>query len=79
MLELLAESALRSVLLGDAASLGLKVLRVRHPQLQITAWTVVLFVSLAIPILAPWMKVTLPISPSPPLEEICRLGALALA
>jgi hypothetical protein len=71
MLELLAESALRSILLGAAASLGLKVLRVRHPQLQMTAWTVVLFVSLAMPILAPRMKVTLPISPSPaPLEKI---------
>jgi hypothetical protein len=40
MLELLAESALRSVLLGVAASLGLKILRVRHRQLQITAWTI---------------------------------------
>jgi hypothetical protein len=71
MLQLLAESALRSILLGAAALLGLKILRVRHPQLQMTAWTVVLFVSLAMPILAPRMKVTLPISPSSvPLEKI---------
>jgi hypothetical protein len=71
MLELLAESALRSILLGAAALLGLKVLRVRHPQLQMTAWTVVLFVSLAMPMLAPRMKVTLPISSSSvPLEKI---------
>ena len=42
MLELLVESALRSIVLGGAAWLGLTLGRVRNPQMQMTAWTVVL-------------------------------------
>src|SRR5262249_44089910 len=60
MLELLVEAALRSVVLGAAAGLGLMLARTRNPQVQMTAWTVVLLVSLAMPALTPWMKVTIP-------------------
>lgn len=60
MLALLAEAALRSIALGALAWLGLQFLRVRHPQLQMTVWTVVLLVSLTMPILTPWMTIRLP-------------------
>ena len=66
MLSLLAEAALRSMALGGVAWLGLKLLRVRHPHLQMTAWTMVLLVSLAMPMLTPWMRVTIPLPPAPP-------------
>jgi hypothetical protein len=67
MLELLAGSALRSVVLGGAVWAGLALLRVHRPQLQMTAWTVVLIVSLAMPLLTPWMRITTPadIRPAP--------------
>jgi hypothetical protein len=60
MLALLAETALRSILLGAAAWFGLTVMRVRNPQLRMTAWSVVLIVSMAMPALTPWMRVTIP-------------------
>jgi hypothetical protein len=60
MLALLAEAALRSMALGAFARLGLKLMRVRHPQLKMTVWTVVLLVSLTMPILTPWMTISLP-------------------
>jgi BlaR1 peptidase M56 len=60
MLALLAEAALRSMALGAFAWLGLQFLRVHHPQLQMTVWTVVLLVSLTMPILTPWMTIPLP-------------------
>jgi hypothetical protein len=62
MLGLLAETALRSMALGAFACLGLKLMRVRHPQLQMTVWTVVLLVSLTMPILTPWMTIPLPLA-----------------
>jgi hypothetical protein len=60
MLALLAEAALRSMALGAFARLGLKLMQVRHPQLKMTVWTVVLLVSLSMPILMPWMTIPLP-------------------
>jgi hypothetical protein len=60
MLWLLAEAALRSMTLGAFAWLGLKLMKVRHPQLQMTVWTVVLLISLTMPILTPWMTIPLP-------------------
>jgi hypothetical protein len=58
MLELLADAALRSIVLGGGAWLGL--MRVRNPQVRMTAWSVVLIVSMAMPVLTPWMRVTIP-------------------
>jgi hypothetical protein len=70
MLELLAESALRSIALGAAVGLGLMLLRVRSPQLRMTAWTAVLLGSLALPALMPWLRITLPADHSHDLVEI---------
>jgi hypothetical protein len=51
MLALLLESALRSVALGIAVWLAAQILRVGNPHVQMTAWTAVLMVSLAMPLL----------------------------
>jgi len=59
MLAVLAEAALRTVLLGSAIGLGLWLCRVRHPQLQMTAWLVVLAASLAMPLVMHWTTVTI--------------------
>jgi beta-lactamase regulating signal transducer with metallopeptidase domain len=60
MLGLLADAALRSIVLGGAAWLSLTMSRVRNPQVCMTAWSVVLIVSMAMPVLTPWMRVTIP-------------------
>jgi beta-lactamase regulating signal transducer with metallopeptidase domain len=70
MLALLLESALRSLLLGAAVWLGLKLLRVRNPHVQMTAWTLVLVASLAMPALMRLVTVTIPVAPPTPLAQI---------
>jgi hypothetical protein len=60
MLDLLLESALRSMALGVAVWLGLALLRVRNPRTQMTAWTVVLVASLAMPVVMDRLTVTIP-------------------
>jgi len=75
MLALLAESALRSLLLGAAVWLVLKLLRVRNPHVQMTAWTLVLIASLAMPVLMRVVTVTLPDAPPSPLARIVALTA----
>jgi len=60
MLALLAVSALRSIALGAAVWLALTLPRIRNPHVRMTVWTAVLIASLAMPVLTPWMKVTLP-------------------
>jgi hypothetical protein len=60
MLGLLADAALRLIVLGGTAWLSLTLLRVRNPQLCMTAWSVVLIVLMAMPVLTPWMRVTIP-------------------
>jgi hypothetical protein len=69
MLALLAESALRSLLLGGAVWVGLKLLRVKNPHVQMTAWTMVLLASLAMPGLMRLVTVTVAEAP-PPLARI---------
>jgi hypothetical protein len=64
ILALLAESALRSLLLGAAVWLVLRCLRVRNPQAHMTAWTVVLIASLLMPVLMRSLSVPLPSTPS---------------
>jgi hypothetical protein len=51
MLVQLLESSVRSVALGIAVWLALRILRVRNPHVQMTAWTAVLMASLAMPLL----------------------------
>lgn len=60
MLVELAELALRATGLGCIVWLGLKLTRVRDPRLEMSVWTMVLLVALAMPVLEPWMQVTLP-------------------
>jgi hypothetical protein len=70
MLALLAESALRSLLLGAAVWLGLKLLRVRNPHVEMTAWTLVLVAALAMPLLMRLVTITIPDAPPSPLARI---------
>ena len=51
MLEFLGQAALRTLLLAAVVQLGLGLLRIKRPQLRLTAWTVVLAASLAMPAL----------------------------
>jgi beta-lactamase regulating signal transducer with metallopeptidase domain len=69
MLALLAESALRSLLLGGVVWVGLKLLRVKNPHVQMTAWTMVLVASLAMPGLMRLVTVTVAEAPPSPLAE----------
>lgn len=63
MMSLLLESAVRSLVLGAAIWLGLRVLRVRSPAIQSLVWTVALIASLAMPALIAAMEHTAPAVP----------------
>jgi beta-lactamase regulating signal transducer with metallopeptidase domain len=76
MVDLLLESALRSLLLGGSVWLGLALLRVRNPRAQMTAWTVVLAASLTMPALMDRVTVTLPAEP--PLRVVESIVALSI-
>ena len=65
MLSILAEAALRSLLLGSLVWLGLKLCRVRNPQAQMTAWLIVLAASLAMPFVMHEPTVTLTVTEAP--------------
>ena len=69
MLSLLLEAALRSLLLGAIVWFGLKLLRIRDPRAHMTAWIVVLFASLTMPVLMRAMVVTVPTA-APPLRIV---------
>jgi beta-lactamase regulating signal transducer with metallopeptidase domain len=62
MLEALVSAALRTLLLALLVDLCLRILRVRHPQLLLAAWTAVLMASLAMPLLQRYALVTVPIA-----------------
>src|SRR5262245_59506678 len=64
MLSLLVESALRTLLLGGAAWLGLRLLHPRDPRVHMTVWVVVLVASLAMPLIMRWTVVTIPTAPA---------------
>jgi bla regulator protein blaR1 len=76
MLLQLLESASRAFALGGAVWLGLWLLRVHHPQARMTAWTVVLMVSLAMPALMRWTTVTIPGGSAPPATTIDQPSAV---
>src|SRR5882762_10267328 len=65
MLAILAESALRSLLLGSAVWVGLNLLRVRNPHVHMTCWVMVLMASLSMPLLMHWTTVTITLDPLP--------------
>jgi bla regulator protein blaR1 len=58
MLAILAESALRSLLLGGVVWIGLNLMRVRNPHVHMTCWAMVLVASLSMPLLMHWATVT---------------------
>jgi beta-lactamase regulating signal transducer with metallopeptidase domain len=76
MLALLIESALRLLLLGGAVWLGLKLFRLRNPQVQMTVWSVVLLASLVMPLVMHCVTVPLPTTP-PPVPLARLVGASA--
>ena|ERR1700716_273547 len=65
MLAILAESALRSLVLGSAVWVGLNLLRVRNPHVHMTSWVMVLVASLSMPLLMHWATVTITLDPLP--------------
>ena len=72
MLTILAEAALRSLLLGSVVWLGLNLLRVRNPNAHKTAWVLVLMASLSMPLLMHWSTVTVTVHalPAPAPERL---------
>jgi beta-lactamase regulating signal transducer with metallopeptidase domain len=65
MLAILAESALRSLLLGSIVWVGLNLLRVQNPYVQMTCWVMVLVASLSMPLLMHWATVSVTLDASP--------------
>lgn len=65
MLAILAESALRSLLLGGVVWIGLNLFRIRNPHLHMTAWAMVLVASLSMPLLMHWTTVTVTVDALP--------------
>lgn len=54
MLPVILEAAVRSTVLIVAIWLGLKLLRVRNPNILMAAWRLALFASLLMPVMAGW-------------------------
>lgn len=65
MLTILAESALRSLVLGSVVWVGLNLLRIRNPHVHMTSWVLVLVASLAMPLLMHWTTVTITLDAPP--------------
>jgi TonB family protein len=64
MIALLAEAALRSLLLGAVVWAALQLLRARNPHLQKTVWLTLLLASIAMPFVVQWQlapKLALPV------------------
>ena len=76
MLAILAESALRSLLLGGVVWIGLNLLRVRNPHVHMTSWAMVLLASLSMPLLMHWTTVTVTVDalPVPAAEHFWPAG-----
>jgi hypothetical protein len=77
MLAILAESALRSLLLGSVVWIGLNLLRVRNPHVHMTSWVMVLVASLLMPLLMHWttVSITLDALPVPTPEKLWPAGS----
>jgi hypothetical protein len=65
ILAILAESALRSLILGSVVWVGLNLFRVRNPHVHMTSWALVLIASLSMPLLMHWTTVTIILDPLP--------------
>lgn len=57
---LLVQAALHSLVLGAVTLLGLKLLRIKDPQVEITVWKIVLIAAVAMPLLVPLTRLTIP-------------------
>ena len=81
MLTVLAESALRSLILGSVVWIGLNLLRVRNPHVHMTSWVMVLVASLAMPLLMHWthVSVTVDALPVPAPEALGPAANLPMA
>jgi bla regulator protein blaR1 len=75
MLEALVSAALRTLVLALLVELGLRILRVRHVQLLLAAWTAVLVASLAMPILQRYALLTVPIAIDLPVSFVDLPGS----
>src|SRR3954463_2700691 len=64
MLAILAESALRSFLVGSVVWAGLSLLRVRKPHVHMTSWLMVLGASPSMPLLMHWIRLTIAVQPA---------------
>lgn len=78
MFSVLVESALRSLVLGMAAWLAVKALRMRNPQAGQILWRLVLCAALSMPLLMQWQVLMLPAA-APQLLSIVRLDAAPIA
>src|ERR1700752_4087662 len=65
ILAILAESALRSLLLGGVVWIGFNLLLVRNPHFHMTSWMVVLAASVSMPLLMHWTTVTVTLQALP--------------
>src|SRR5215208_4963733 len=76
MLAILAESALRSLLLGGVVWAGLNLFRVQNPHMHMTSWAMVLLASLSMPLLMHWTTVTVTLDalPVPAAEHFWPAG-----
>ncbi|MEH2493925.1 beta-lactamase regulating signal transducer with metallopeptidase domain [Bradyrhizobium sp. AZCC 1678] len=76
MLAILAESALRSLLLGGVVWAGLNLFRVRNPHMHMTSWAMALLASLSMPLLMHWTTVTVTVDalPVPTAEHFWPAG-----
>lgn len=70
MLDVLGEAALRTLVLAAVVNCGLRLLRVRQPQLLLAAWTVVLATSTAMPMLARLAPLRVSVAPVFPIMLI---------
>jgi beta-lactamase regulating signal transducer with metallopeptidase domain len=82
MLPILLEAAIRSLILAAVVWLGLTLLRVRNPHIQMAVWQLVLAASLSMPFLVQWAAFTLPgVLPAAPaaISDMFPADAVVLA
>ena len=65
ILAILADSALRSLILGSVVWIGLNLLRVKNPHVHMTSWIMVLAASLSMPLLMHWATVSITVDAMP--------------
>ncbi|SHH08196.1 M56 family metallopeptidase [Bradyrhizobium erythrophlei] len=65
ILAILADSALRSLILGSVVWIGLNLLRVRNPHVHMTSWVMVLVASLSMPLRMHWTTVSVTVDALP--------------